>query len=511
MTSAIASPRPTLLGRLQAFFYDVEHPYALAGIRMVLPWVLMVAVLPRWPVVRELYSTDGVPTPLWDSYGHLDLLPILPPWLAVAAYTLLILLMVGVSLGCYTRFSLVGMLVLYGYFGTIDCVSTTTKYTVVAVHLLLLLTLSRCGDVWSIDAWRMRAAGEAAPRSPAWPRRLIQLFLGIMYLGAAITKLKAEGYFTGDHLTYWMLTDANFPNPLGDYMSMFPVTVVVASYTTFLWEILFLFLAWRGTGRLICCGLGIFFHAMTLLTLGLVVFPMISITIYLSFLSEAEARTCGETLTWPLRRLANRWSSVSASGLAAFRTWGTHPVWFPAGGLLVMAVILCGAVQLEWQLDVYGERRSEGPYALTPVAPERARELLRNDVAVAAADKLFAFDVGTTLMGGVLADRRATFRDGETAVLQASLVPPHEDMWVEYVLHDSEGQLLELEGQVVTREELRSHFFYQLELPPGEYRFGLRLAGQLVGSRTVTVQPGDSSRGDVVHRSQAGPQVLSKR
>ncbi|MCA9081199.1 MAG: hypothetical protein KDA58_11620, partial [Planctomycetaceae bacterium] len=129
----------SLSEHLHDFFYAREVPYSLAVVRIVLPWILMIAALPRWFHIRELYSLDGAPAPMWEGFGHVDLLPVFSPTFAVAGYTLMLCCLVTMSLGWRTRTSILLAMVLYPYFGLTDALSTLTKYTVVSTHVLLLL------------------------------------------------------------------------------------------------------------------------------------------------------------------------------------------------------------------------------------------------------------------------------------------------------------------------------------------------------------------------------------
>jgi hypothetical protein len=105
-------------------------------------------------------------------------------------------------------------------------------------------------------------------------------------------------------------------------------------------------------------------------------------------------------------------------------------------------------------------------------------------------DMYFAFDVGTSMLGGVLSDRRDNFSLGERALIQCSLQPPHPDMWIELNLHDNEDRVLRRIGQVVPREDLRANFFYDFDesFPPGEYAFVLRYDGDELTRRRFTVR-----------------------
>ncbi|MCH7988594.1 MAG: HTTM domain-containing protein, partial [Planctomycetes bacterium] len=172
--------------RIGSFFYNEEVPYGLALVRILLPLSLLGAMLPRWPVARELYSLDGATTPLWVTYGYTDMLPEVSGTFAVALFTALIFFLITSSIGWCTRISLLASFFLYTYFNLIDAVSTMTKYSVIASHALLLLGLSQCGSVWSLESWISRkrnrnvSPGEPAylrKTFPVWPQRLLQLMI----------------------------------------------------------------------------------------------------------------------------------------------------------------------------------------------------------------------------------------------------------------------------------------------------------------------------------------------
>ena len=202
MSSSSLSPhyteRPGLFRRVHDFLHAREVPFGTAAVRILLPWALMGAMVPRWPHTRELFSTDGAPTPLWESYGTLDMLPVPSGAMAVALHCLLLFSLVAMSAGWRTRIACVLSFVLYTYLNLLDAVSTITKYSCIASHVLLLLSFSRCGLVWSVDAWLARRRLMRAPGSSpqpdltdcAAPRRMIQLLVGMVYFGAAVTKMQ---------------------------------------------------------------------------------------------------------------------------------------------------------------------------------------------------------------------------------------------------------------------------------------------------------------------------------
>ncbi len=486
----------SLRERITDFFFAEEVPYALALLRMAIPAIQLILIVQHWPYVRLLYSQDGAPAPLWENYFHMGLLPVPSATLAVGLYAVLTVALVTACIGWQTRISLAICTVLYTWFTLIDSISTMTKFTVILSHVLLLLTVSRCGDVWSVDAWLKRRPGagrpwpgeSGLPKSPVWPRRLIALLVGIIYLGAAVTKMHTAGYFSGDQMAYWMLTNTNFANPVGEWLSLFPAWLVVSSYLVIVWEITFLCLCWRGYGRLLAIGFGYVFHLMTTLLLGLILFPVIYVTLYLALFNEADFQALG--------RRMRRWGrQIPAIGdvllrIRGLRNW-TPPRVTASGNLAafgtVAAVAALGAIELEHLSDVYGERRPEGRYVLQPLEPARMQELLTETQRIEPVDKMFSFDVGTELLGDVLMDRRRHFRHGEKAIVQCALQPAHEDLFVEVQVRDADDRIIRRGGVVVPRENLRGNVTYHLDesFAPGDYSFVMRIDGQEVARRHI--------------------------
>lgn len=503
--------RPSLFAQVGRFFHGEEAPFGMALVRIFLPLALLAPMVPRWFRARELFSTDGATTPLWNSYGWPHMLPEVPGTVAVIIMSVLILTLISASIGWCTRASLAISFVLYAYVNMVDAISTMTKYSVIASHALLILSMSECGLVCSVDSWlrkRKQRNGTAPfagpPRAAQWPRRLLQLLIGYVYFGAAITKLHTPAYFSGDQLVTWMLTNVNYENPIGEYLSLFPALLVLFAYFTIVWEILFVFLAWRGWGRAFMLSIGVLFHLMTTLTLGLYVFPAVCLSIYFAFLNERDV----------LRFAVACRRSLSRIGIVK-RTRGGRPaipqpggtVWpplpkprsFPLPSAAVFAAVLVVVsilgVEAEYRLDPYGKRRPEGPYTLKEIDTRFVeQELLAEPTPIRPRDAVHNLEAGTIIVGGQLLNARKHFRQGELLLAQVTLNTPHEDMAVECALRDDGDQEIASKPQAVPREMLRTTFKFPLSdsLEPGDYYLVLRCAGREIIRRSFTLQP----RGD---------------
>lgn len=498
-TRDMSTPPPAdgLRQRLFNFFYAQEVPYGLALVRIIVPLVLLAQAVPRWFHAREFYSLDGAPTPLWDNYGYPGLLPIPGASVAIVLTTLYLISLVSLSLGWMTRTSALTALVLTAYLGMLDTIGTLTKYTAVASHVLLLLSVSPCGKLWSVDAWLERRVRTwpiglhgGHPLAPAWPRRLLQILVAVMYFGAALTKLQTPLYFTGDQLQYWLLSDFQHFNPLGEHLSLHPPVLMVMGIATILWEIMFPILCWRGWTKCGALVFGVVFHGMTTLTLGLTLFPGLCLSLYWAFFDPADIQGLAR---WLRRKSRRRSWALASRVLPRWRftapDWAT-PAASACGLAATCAVLTAVALETEQRMDVYGLARPEGRYVLQPLPQEQVERMLGGMEHVRPEDQLLGFDVGTLRIGGMLANERTEFQHGEQAIVECCLLLPHGDLWVEVNLHDDLNRPVKRSQQIMVRENLRTHFIYdwQESYPAGEYDLVLRLDGDEVARRRITLR-----------------------
>jgi hypothetical protein len=267
------------------------------------------------------------------------------------------------------------------------------------------------------------------------------------------------------------------------------------SYVTIIWEVTFLFLAWKGLGRTICLALGASFHLGTLFMLGLYIFPLVSIPIYFAFYREAEY----ERLFVVLRQWRMKFGGVDRAFARVERSLAVVSIpknagtWAQPAFYGLLAIVAVGGVALERRLDLYGERRPEGPYELTVLDREFVETTLLVPVKpLRNQDKFNALSLGTFKVGGVVADSRTTFRQGDRMLAQAILAPPHEDLWVDFGLHDGDDKAIDVVGMPATHEMLRTEcpFMLPYSLEPGEYSIIVKCAGKEVIRRKFTLLPG---------------------
>jgi hypothetical protein len=308
------------------------------------------------------------------------------------------------------------------------------------------------------------------------------MLFAFIYFGAAITKMQTPGFFSGAQLRYWMLTNWNYDNPLGELMAMWTPVLLIGAYLTMLWELLFCALVWQRPFRIPVLLLGIGFHIATVVMLGLAIFPAICLSGYMAFLTERDVVRVRTFLAKVnLRKVVSLPLRFSSAMLE--RTSGNLP-----GGVVwacLVGIAAIGLAEFEVQADLYGNGTENEGMELQPVDAKVAASMIRDRRRIREKDKFFDFAIGTFTVGNQLANREDQFAFGDTILAQCSLNPPHEDLWVECLVEDCDGRTIEQFGQFINRESMLADFKYFLgnKLLPGEYNIVLKSANQEIARR----------------------------
>jgi hypothetical protein len=457
-------------------------------------------IVQRWPHARELFSSDGAAAPIAHNYGYFDMLPTPSGTVAVLLASILAFALFTSVIGWCTRASLILSTVLFTYLNMLDSLGSLTKYSAIAVHALFILTLSSCGSVWSVDSIIRRKRMQRGlvplqpihPASEMWPRRLMQLMVGMVYLGAAFTKIQTPAFFSSDQMRNWFMTNVNHANPFGEWLSAYPGVLVASAYFTILWEMLFVFVVWRRKLTPMMVVIGIGFHVMTYFTLGLIVFPLVCVPLYLAFFEERDflrAVVFGQRLLQKTGSFAAKLKSLpeKISDLVPDVSATKSAAAF-CGLMMIVCVV---GVEVEYQLDPFKTRGAEGPRSLVELDKTKVRKMLKKSERIREEDKYLSFDIGTDMIGGVLINKRNEFKHGEVLIAQCVLNPPHEDMWIECNLHDGDGVVIDNVGQIIDRNTLRSSYSFSMidVLSPGDYYLVLQSRGIEITRRKFTLLP----------------------
>jgi hypothetical protein len=223
---------------------------------------------------------------------------------------------IGVGAGCFTRASALSFVGLSAQAALINPLADRAIDRLIRM-VLLILVLSPCAAMWSIDAKRAtgRFRGDASPAA-AWPRYLIFGQLVITYFGAGLAKGGTHWYpWGGYNALYLTLRDPILssvdPGWLNSRLAHFMTQLATA--VTHLWELgaplLLLAAFYRRTParferrlgrgglrrmfqrvpvREIYVTIGVLFHLTLALTLRLGIFPFAMLACFPAFFRPEE-------------------------------------------------------------------------------------------------------------------------------------------------------------------------------------------------------------------------------
>jgi len=285
----------------QRFWHQPLRAESLAVTRILLAYFLLLdQLLQHWPHFEMFYGPEGVApagthddwclrTWRWTAlFFNTDDLTVL-----TAAFWLRAAVTVGFLIGWHTRLMNVGVWFLTMCFVNRNHALKSGADDLLMVGLFLLM-LSPSGRVMSLDAWLARCESPAARRVdascvPAWPVRVLQIQLCMIYMSSGLAKLlrvfwEGDGPFRG---TWWdgsaihyVLCDVTMSRVSRAQLLVPYWLTSVATYVSVWWETLFpLLVLWRRT-RPWAIGYGVIFHIGIFLVIEIGWFSFYMLSLY---------------------------------------------------------------------------------------------------------------------------------------------------------------------------------------------------------------------------------------
>jgi hypothetical protein len=220
-----------------------EPPHVLAVIRMLIAAVVVVDLAGVYglDLVETFYasSSDGG----LANLGSRDPKPLLYRWLPLEASTAwwswCAAFFSAVAFGTGTLTRLSGLIFVLASANLAQILPPTDRaIDILLRNMVLLLSLSSCHRVWSVDALIRcrRWSGDPSP-APAWPRFLIIIQLFIMYFTAGVQKVGLTWTPVGDwSALYIVLRDPAFAVLSDSTLDSFYRVTQLATISTWLWE-----------------------------------------------------------------------------------------------------------------------------------------------------------------------------------------------------------------------------------------------------------------------------------
>lgn len=266
--------------RLADWFFAPAPLQPMVLNRIVLGSVLFLHAASRLPEFAAVYgSQSGAWSDPYRDFvgtvlGSQLALPLLPVVAAVAElapavrgpvvaslYAALLVSAGAFLLGFCTRLAGALAVVLHVFFLSLHPLSDWS-WAQLIVPFAFYVVLSRAGEVVSLDGWRARRRGAPVPTwlAPAWPLRLLQIHVAVMYFHTGVARIDDPGWLHGDVL-FEALAHTTFSRFDIDWYA-WKAALVPLAYATFVLEPVAAFALWIPRLRTICALALLAMHAI---------------------------------------------------------------------------------------------------------------------------------------------------------------------------------------------------------------------------------------------------------
>ena len=257
--------RERFSGLLRGYFTDKDTPFNIGVFRFVVFGMMFFFVgKEELPHYSSLPATlHFPPVGLGPALARMPASPELATVILVIFKTCCLFAMVGL----FTRLTTILATVLALYVFGIPQMFGKVNHNHHLVWFAAVLASSRCGDALSVDALVRRMRGRPTPGEAiayALPLRIIWVLLGLIYFFPGYWKLWGGGidWIFGDHLRYQMYhLWSTHENPTSiPWISESKFMVTLGGIATIVFEILFIFLIFTRTTRVLAVIGGLCFH-----------------------------------------------------------------------------------------------------------------------------------------------------------------------------------------------------------------------------------------------------------
>jgi hypothetical protein len=275
--------------RWEAFWFAPTDPASLAVVRIAVGAVVTLWTLSLAPDLGALLARSGVvggavPAESWWAWSVLGWdgsdLTLAVLYLALLAASL------ALVAGWHARIAAAVVFVALTSIVRANPYAFNSGDTLLRL-LALFLVVAPSGAAFGLDARRRTARATI----PAWPLRLIQIQVSVMYLAAVWGKL--HGAASRDGSATWYATRlpdlTRFPAP--DVLGHSAGVAHAATYGTMLAEVLVAVLIWNRRTRWVALLVGVALHGSIELSIRVGFFTLAVFAAYASFLDPAAVRS----------------------------------------------------------------------------------------------------------------------------------------------------------------------------------------------------------------------------
>jgi uncharacterized membrane protein YphA (DoxX/SURF4 family) len=286
----------------QRFFHAPIDARRLALVRIGFAVVMLVNFSVLYPDLETWYGEQGLyPSEAAESHAlpqQWTLLRWISPtnpaaeswlhglfWLTIASAAMLL---VG-FLSQLNALVLFVMLVSWQNRNPVILDGEDTVMRLVGFYLLLM----RSGRAWSVDSWLartiLRRPTDVCPLAPAWPLRLLQLQMVVIFIAAALYKLGGLSWIDGTALSYVCRLNDTFGRfPVPDFVFETPLLVRLMTWSVIAVELIAPLFLWFKETRRSALLLIVLFHLANEYTMSLFLFHWIMLVGWTSFLTSYD-------------------------------------------------------------------------------------------------------------------------------------------------------------------------------------------------------------------------------
>ncbi|MDN4165294.1 HTTM domain-containing protein [Cytophagales bacterium LB-30] len=215
------------------------------------------------------------------SYWGMDFIQPYHPIFIYTLFGLMLIASLGIILGAYYRLSASLFFLAFTYIELIDKSTYLNHYYFVSLIAFLLIFLpAHRYFSWDVK----RGAVEGTNQISAWPIRLIQFQLAMVYIFAGIAKLNPDWLLEAQPLRIWLQAHQDMPL-LGPLLAQ-KATAYFFSWAGALYDLFIVFFLLNNRWRSFAYVAVVVFHGFTALLFPIGMFPYIMVLSTLIFFSE---------------------------------------------------------------------------------------------------------------------------------------------------------------------------------------------------------------------------------
>lgn len=267
-----------------AFWFTKQPAYPLGLVRIGFGIVVIVWTLTLWPDLLRVFGRDGaapIYAPLdyrWSVFGI---------WTGDTAlqigWALLLVAAAALTVGWHSRGAAIAVFVLLYSFNRRAFYIFNAGDTILIV-IALVLAVSCCGAALSLDQRRQSGSFWSAQTLAAWPIRLLQIQLTLIYLVSVQAKLINKPWADGSAAFYAWRTDGRWALlPVPEWLADNAILVNAATWGTLVIELALAILVWNRRLRFWVLAAGVVMHLTMMITMNVAFFSLAMFVLYLAF------------------------------------------------------------------------------------------------------------------------------------------------------------------------------------------------------------------------------------